>query len=170
MGATLNGLSTVRALGAENILRIEFDGHQNTNTACWYMFMAANATFCLSLDLICSIFLACIIFFYIFTESEFSGEKVGLVITQAMSLAGILQFGVRQSAEVSNQMTAVERLLEYQQLEPEHQPDEPIKVSDDWPNRGTVEFRKVSYRYSKEADPVLQELTFTIAPTEKIGM
>lgn len=36
-----------------------------------------------------------------------------------MILIGMLQFGVRQSAEVVSQMTSVERILDYTQIESE---------------------------------------------------
>lgn len=44
---------------------------------------------------------------------------MGLAITQTMALSGMVQWGMRQSAEVSNQLTAVERIVEYTELESE---------------------------------------------------
>lgn len=37
ISATLNGLSTIRAFQAEELLRQEFDGHQDLNTGTYFM-------------------------------------------------------------------------------------------------------------------------------------
>ena len=98
------------------------------------------------------------------------GGQVGLAITQAMGLTGMLQWGIRQSAEVANQFMAVERILEYRDLKPETTPEKPRKLTDQWPEKGKIEFRNVVYRYFKEAEPVLKGLNFVVQPKEKIGI
>lgn len=48
-----------------------------------------------------------------------SSSEAGLAISSAMALTGMFQWGVRQSAETENQMTSVERIIEYGKLTPE---------------------------------------------------
>lgn len=45
--------------------------------------------------------------FVLFVDSL--GGNVGLAITQALGLTGMFQWGMRQSTEMENQMTSVER-------------------------------------------------------------
>lgn len=44
---------------------------------------------------------------------------MGLAITQILAITGLVQWGMRQSAEISNQLVSVERVLEYTKLESE---------------------------------------------------
>ncbi|XP_031628372.1 multidrug resistance-associated protein 4-like [Contarinia nasturtii] len=170
LSSTLTGLSTVRAYNAEKTLRTEFDNHQNLHSACWYLVISTSSVFGLSIDMICLMFTSCIIFYYVFFGRDVSGDQIGLAITQAMGLNGMVQWGVRQLSEVSNQMMSVERVLEYRDLEPEKQLKKLISVSKEWPSKGCIEFRNVYYRYAAEAEPVLCDLSLVIKSMEKIGI
>lgn len=46
----------------------------------------------------------------------FSGN-VGLAISQALILTGMVQYGIRQTTESIQQMTCVERVLQYSNIE-----------------------------------------------------
>jgi ATP-binding cassette, subfamily C (CFTR/MRP), member 4 len=171
LGATLTGLPTIRAFGAQSILKQEFDNHQDLHTAAWYMFITTSVAFGFLLDLMCVVFIFFVVFSFLYLEDDdVMGNQVGLAITQVLALTGMIQWGIRQSAEVANQLMSVERVLEYRDLSKEKQPENPQQVAKQWPDSGKVEFRKVTYRYFPEADPVLHGLNFVVEPEEKVGI
>ena len=104
-----------------------------------------------------------------------------------MSLGGLLQFCVRQSAEVESlvstiliipptstpslQMVSAERVMGYCRLEPEASlethPDS-AKPSSDWPDKGHIELKDVTYRHYPDGPLVLKGVSVTILPSEKV--
>lgn len=170
IAASIGGLSTIRAFNAENILLTEFDKHQDLHTSCWYMYTAVSSAFGITVDTMVFIFTSGVIFSFLLIDTGVTGDKVGLAISQSLILIDLFKWGVRQTAEVENHLMAVERILEYQELKPEKEPEKPLEVAPEWPSQGKIEFRNVFYKYFEEAEPVLRGLTFSIRPKEKIGI
>lgn len=56
----------------------------------------------------------------VFNMNVMAGD-VGLCITQCISLTGLIPWGMRQSAEMENQMTSVERVIDFTNID--HEPD-----------------------------------------------
>lgn len=84
----------------------------------------------------------------------------------------MLQYGVRQSAEVSSTMTSVERVLQYTKLE-EEGPWEPLpgdRPPLDWPQKGHVLFSHAFLRYTNQSPPSIRDLNVEFKPGEKIGV
>lgn len=116
------------------------------------------------------IFVFCVTFSFLFTDSrEFIGAKVGLAISQSMGLTAMLQWGIRQNAEVMNQMMGVERVLEYRDLEPEQKEVKKV-VEQSWPEKGKLKFSQVVYRYASDMEPALKGVDFEVKSCEKIGI
>ncbi|XP_055540741.1 ATP-binding cassette sub-family C member 4-like [Wyeomyia smithii] len=170
LAASLAGLPTIRSFGAQEELIREFDSHQDLHTASFYMFITSSTAFGFTLDLLCLIFVFIVVFSFLLLENNILGDRVGLAITQSMALTGMMQWGIRQSAEVANFMMSVERLLEYRDLPKEKEPEQPRVVSKNWPEAGRIQFKNVSYRYFEGGDTVLKNLDFEINPREKIGI
>lgn len=80
------------------------------------MYINVAQAFGFTLDVLCMIFVSCVTLSFLIFDTNNRGASVGLAITQSMTLTSMLQWGIRQSAEVMNQMMAVERVLEYQGL------------------------------------------------------
>lgn len=98
---------------------------------------------------------------------------MGLAVTQIFSLMTMCQWGMRQTSEVENQMTSVERVVEYSQLEPEatlESTNDQKPPDNNWPQNGSITFDKLSLRYSRNGQNVLKDLNLQIKPCEKIGI
>ncbi|XP_075166626.1 putative multidrug resistance-associated protein lethal(2)03659 [Haematobia irritans] len=173
MGASLNGLATIRAFEAQDILIQEFDNYQDLHSSGYYLFLSTSRAFGYWLDCFCVIYLAIItLSFFLFSPEN--GGDVGLAITQAMGLTGMVQWGMRQSAELENTMTSVERVVEYENIEPEGEleskPEK--KPPKTWPEKGSITFDELSLRYSPDpkTERVLKSLNFSINSCEKVGI
>lgn len=95
---------------------------------------------------------------------------MGLVISQAMVLVGMLQIGARQTAEVAANMISVERVLQYCKLEKEG-PFESLptgKPPRDWPQAGKITFKNMYLQYDPREAPVLRNLNINIKAGEKV--
>ncbi|EDW66850.1 ATP-binding cassette sub-family C member 4 [Drosophila virilis] len=169
LSCSLTGLSIIRSRQLQDVVAKEFDLLQDVHSSVWQLTMAANTALGLWLDCVSCAFLTAVTFSFIITsETTYSGN-VGLAISQAMILTGMVQYGVRQVAESLQQMTSVERVLQYTELEQEtaSRGKEP---SQHWPTLGQVELRDMSCRYDPNGSAVLKHLSLTIEPGWKVGI
>jgi ATP-binding cassette subfamily C (CFTR/MRP) protein 4 len=172
LNASIQGLTTIRAFEAQHILENQFDSHQDLHSSAWYLFISTSRAFGYWLDVICFIYIGIVTLSFLLMDGEQLGGNVGLAITQAIGLTGMFQWGMRQSAELENQMTSVERVLEFSELEsePPLETTPENKPSKGWPPKGEVTFEKLTLRYSPSTPAVLKEISFTILPGEKVGI
>ncbi|XP_049887227.1 ATP-binding cassette sub-family C member 4-like isoform X2 [Pectinophora gossypiella] len=172
LNASLQGITTIRAFGAQEVLIREFDNHQDLHSSAWYMFIASSRAFGFWLDLVCVVYIAVVTLSFLVMGKEEYGGNVGLAITQAMGLTGMFQWGMRQSTELENQMTSVERIQEYSKVEsePPLQSEPNKKPPPSWPEQGRIQFRHVFLYYAAGEPAVLKDLTLDINPKEKVGI
>uniref|UniRef100_A0AAX7U4I7 Multidrug resistance-associated protein 4 n=1 Tax=Astatotilapia calliptera TaxID=8154 RepID=A0AAX7U4I7_ASTCA len=170
LSLSLQGLSTIRALKAEERLKKAFDAHQDLHSEAWFLFLMTSRWFALRLDSICSIFITLTAFGCVLLRHGLEAGEVGLVLTYAVTLIGNFQWTVRQSAEVENMMTSVERVVEYTELKSEAPLETQKRPPPDWPSQGMITFDRVNFFYSKDGPPVLKDINATFQPKEKVGI
>ncbi|XP_076312434.1 ATP-binding cassette sub-family C member 4-like isoform X1 [Tachypleus tridentatus] len=172
LSTSLYGLTTIRAFGAQQRFEALFDKYQDHHSSSWFLFISSTRWFGVVLDWLSCIYITMVTWSMVLSSESTSGGNVGLAISSAMMLSGMFQWGVRQSAEVENQMTAVERVMEYSNLPSEAPLEAPTEQQPppDWPQQGMIRFENVSLKYSPEDLPVLKNLSCVIKPREKIGI
>uniref|UniRef100_A0A3P9HVL2 Multidrug resistance-associated protein 4 n=1 Tax=Oryzias latipes TaxID=8090 RepID=A0A3P9HVL2_ORYLA len=167
LSSTLQGLSTIRAFRVQERFQQMFDEYQDLHSEAWFLFLTTSRWFAVRLDVICSVFVTITAFGCLYLKEGLEPGAVGLALTYAVTLTGMFQWGVRQSAEIENMMTSVERVVEYAELESEAQWETDFQPPEDWPQTGTVTFDRVNFSYSVSEPLVLKDLSVTFASKEK---
>uniref|UniRef100_A0A667Z5H1 Multidrug resistance-associated protein 4-like n=1 Tax=Myripristis murdjan TaxID=586833 RepID=A0A667Z5H1_9TELE len=170
LSSSLQGLWTIRAFGAEESFQKTFDAHQDLHSEAWFLFLTTSRWFAVRLDGLCAIFVTVTAFSCLLLRDQLDAGAVGLALSYAITLMGMFQWGVRQSAEVENMMTSVERVVEYTELESEAPWETQKRPPPEWPNQGLVTFDRVNFSYSADGPLVLQNLKATFRPREKVGI
>uniref|UniRef100_A0A3P9MIE5 Multidrug resistance-associated protein 4 n=1 Tax=Oryzias latipes TaxID=8090 RepID=A0A3P9MIE5_ORYLA len=167
LSSTLQGLSTIRAFRVQERFQQMFDEYQDLHSEAWFLFLTTSRWFAVRLDVICSVFVTITAFGCLYLKEGLKPGAVGLALTYAVTLTGMFQWGVRQSAEIENMMTSVERVVEYAELESEAQWETDFQPPEDWPQTGTVTFDRVNFSYNVSEPLVLKDLSVTFASKEK---
>ncbi|XP_051908226.1 multidrug resistance-associated protein 4 isoform X2 [Hippocampus zosterae] len=170
LSSSLQGLWTIRAFRAEGRFQKAFDAHQDLHSAAWFLFLTTSRWFAIRLDGMCSIFVTITTFGCLLLRDQLDAGSVGLALSYSITLMGMFQWGVRQSAEVENLMTSVERVMEYTELESEAPWETKKRPPPGWPSKGLVTFDGVSFSYSADGPRVLDNLKVTFQPKEKVGI
>lgn len=94
----------------------------------------------------------------------------GLVLSYILSTVMMIQFTVRQLAEVENGMNSVERLRYYGTQLEEEAPLHTIDVRPTWPEKGEIVFENVEMCYREGLPLVLKGLDMHVRGGERIGI
>lgn len=69
INASLEGLTTIRASQAQNILTVEYDNYQNVYNSVTYMCVSITRAFAFYLDMACACYIAIITFSLLYFKS-----------------------------------------------------------------------------------------------------
>ncbi|XP_057388585.1 ATP-binding cassette sub-family C member 4 isoform X6 [Balaenoptera acutorostrata] len=170
LSSSLQGLWTIRAYSAEERFQELFDAHQDLHSEAWFLFLTTSRWFAVRLDAICAIFVIVVAFGSLILAKTLDAGQVGLALSYALTLMGMFQWCVRQSAEVENMMISVERVIEYTDLEKEASWEYQKRPPPSWPQEGVIVFDNVNFSYSLDGPLVLKHLTALIKSREKVGI
>ena len=188
--STLSGLSTVRAFRVTDDFARSFAAKIDYNTCSVFTFYTTTRWFGVRLDSICTLLVLATGLLMVGLRDSISAAEAGFALTYSLLLTSLFQWGVRQSAEVENQMTSAERIIQYGDLPPEgifypparrgqaavvpaeaSAPSQSlIEPEEGWPRQGRLAFNEYCMRYREGLPLVLKGLTFEVHPREKIGV
>ncbi|XP_033647324.1 ATP-binding cassette sub-family C member 9-like [Asterias rubens] len=167
---SLGGITTIRAYKASDRFYRTVIKRINVNLSAFLYLQAATRWLGIRLDFIGSIvvLLAGMTTLVGAIVSDLDPSLVGLAVSYSLQVSLFLNFVVRGIAELEMQMNAVERVKHYTYIE-----NEPYEGTDPplgWPMRGVIQMERVSVRYAKDTEPVLNDVSVTFHEGENVGI
>ncbi|RDW83780.1 Multidrug transporter (ABC) [Aspergillus mulundensis] len=167
---TIQGLVTLRAFGWANHYRDRHHSHLKVAQQSAYLLFCAQIWLTLTLDIIVA-FLAVILVSIAATMKNSSAASIGLALVNLISFGANMKGLVYNWTALENAMGAIARVRHFTTETPrEVQVGEPHSPSPGWPQRGLIQFKGVTASYGFTSPPVLNDVTITVQPGEKLAI
>ncbi|RXN18226.1 cystic fibrosis transmembrane conductance regulator [Labeo rohita] len=178
---SLKGLWTIRAFERQTYFENLFHKTLNTHTATWFLYLSTLRWFLFRSDILFVFFFTLTAWIAVGTNQDKPGE-IGIVICLAMLILGTFQWCVATSIAVDGMMRSVDRVFKFIDLPSETPKPDKSKCSDlifenvdpransSWPNRGQIDVRNLTVRYTEGGHTVLKNLSFTAEGGQRVGI
>jgi ATP-binding cassette, subfamily C (CFTR/MRP), member 1 len=169
-GEGLSGAASIRAYGLKDRFLADLRQSIDNMNAAYYITFSNQRWLSLRLDTIGNALVFTVGILVVTSRFSVNPSIGGLVLSYILSIVQMLQFAVRQLAEVENGMNAVERLQYYGTSLEEEAPLHTVDVRPSWPERGEIVFDNVEMRYRENLPLVLKGLSMHVKGGERIGI
>ena len=166
----VSGTASIRAYGLQEYFVKEIRESIDQMNSAYYLTFSNQRWLSVRLDAIGNILVFTTGILVVTARFNVSPSIAGLVLSYILSIVQMIQFTVRQLAEVENAMNATERIHYYGAHLDQEAPLHLTPVANSWPQNGDIAFDNVQMRYRENLPLVLQGLSMKVAGGERIGI
>ncbi|KAL6716378.1 ATP-binding cassette transporter yor1 [Lecanora helva] len=166
----VSGTASIRAYGLQGYFIEGIKREVDQMNSAYYLTFSNQRWLSVRLDAIGNLLVFTTGILVVTSRFNVQPSIAGLVLSYILSIVQMIQFTVRQLAEVENAMVSTERLHYYGTQLDEEPPLHLKNVPDSWPQKGEIVFNEVQMRYREGLPLVLQGLNMTVAGGERIGV
>ncbi|KAL3522806.1 hypothetical protein ACH5RR_015640, partial [Cinchona calisaya] len=175
-GEALNGLSSIRAYKAYGRLANINGKAMDNNLRFTLVNISSNRWLTIRLETLGGIMIWLTATFAVMQNGRAENQvafasTMGLLLSYSLNITNLLSNVLRQASRAENSLNAVERVGTYIDL-PAEAPDiiGSNRPQPGWPSAGLIRFEDVVLRYRPGLPAVLLGLSFTISPSQKVGI
>jgi ATP-binding cassette, subfamily C (CFTR/MRP), member 1 len=169
-GEAVTGISTIRAYGLQSEFRHSVSSSIDSMDGAYFLTYANQRWLSVRLDAVGTLLVFTVGILVVTSRFSINPSTGGLVLSYILTIVQMIQFTVRQLAEVENNMNSTERIHYYGTQLEEEAPLHLGEVPKDWPPRGDIEFDNVQMRYRAGLPLVLHGLSMHVKAGERIGV
>src|SRR6201996_5730106 len=166
----VSGVATIRAYRLQDQFRESVRDAIDNMNGIYFITFAHQRWLSIRLDVIGNLLVFTVGILVVTSRFTINPSIGGLALSYILSIVQMIQFTVRQLAEVENNMNATERIHHYATNLEEEAPLKLKDVRDSWPEKGEIVFDDVQMRYRPGLPLVLQGLSLHVNAGERIGI
>lgn len=172
----ITGVVTIRAFGSSAASFATLMDRLDENMLVYFWQGSIRQWQSLLLGFVSSVFVLATVLKVTLTPGM-SAATAGFTLGFVQNLTTMLQIGLRELSNVEQDFVAVERVMEYLEIENEPLDTAPAAVQGDevtvglrWPEKGAIEIRDLHLAYAEDLPDVLDGVTLSIQPGERVGI
>lgn len=166
-GSVLTGIATIRAFGRADAYIERMYERINTHCSCFWHIYLFSRWMSFRANLVGALFTFAVAALIV-SLKNIDASLAGFVLAFSLDMADSVIWMLRQYTNVELNFNAVERVIQYSNIETEDQSGESPPAA--WPTSGEIEVDDLTVGYAPDLPPVLKNLTFSVKPNERVGV
>jgi ABC-type multidrug transport system fused ATPase/permease subunit len=167
---SISGVASIRAYGLQDHFSRSISDAIDEMDSAYFLTFSNQRWLSVRLDAVGYVMVFVTGILVVTSRFNVSPSISGLVLSYILAIVQMLQFTIRQLAEVENGMNATERLHYYGTQLEEEAPVHLGEVEPEWPTEGRIIFSDAQMRYRAGLPLVLRGLNMDIRGGERIGI
>jgi ATP-binding cassette subfamily C (CFTR/MRP) protein 1 len=169
-GEAISGVACIRAYGLQTQFSRSISEAIDNMDSAYFLTFSNQRWLSIRLDAVGYLMVFVTGILVVTSRFDVSPSISGLVLSYILAIVQMLQFTIRQLAEVENNMNATERVHYYGTQLEEEAPLQLSNVEPSWPQEGRITFTDVEIRYRAGLPLVLRGLNMDVRGGERIGI
>ncbi|KAG0320751.1 hypothetical protein BG000_003456 [Podila horticola] len=168
---SLSGVSTIRVMrGLQAQFLAQNQARADVVANRTYVYNLATRWIQVRVEILGSLIVFIFVSLSVLKAGELDPTLVAVALSYSITMQGYINLLVRTVNEVQNDLVSVERVQEYSEKPIEAPAVAGVPLPESWPKQGRVVFKNYSARYREGLDLVIEDVSFEVQPTEKVGI
>ncbi|GEM08785.1 ABC transporter [Rhodotorula toruloides] len=171
-GESLTGLSTIRAFGEKERFLRGNEKYTDLENRAWFLTVCNQRWLAIRVDAWGALLVLIVALVAVGERTTIPSSKTGLILAGTLAMQASIAMLIRQTAEVENNMSSIERFEWYANRLPQEAPAiiKETAPPSAWPEQGAVTFSDVEIRYRPDLPSVVRNFNLQIRGGEKVGV
>ncbi|EMD39545.1 hypothetical protein CERSUDRAFT_150070 [Gelatoporia subvermispora B] len=169
-GATMAGLTSIRAYGAQEAMREELFRRINRYTRAAVPFNDLSRWVTIRLEALGHLFVALLATYLVWGSGSTKASTTGFSLNMAVAFSTMILWWIRMLNDVELSGNSLERIAQYLDIEHEPKPTRDGIPPAHWPTSGDLKVEHLYARYSPDGPHVLHNVTFEVKSGERVGI